>query len=353
MPPKSDFLNSFGQSAAQTGLSLAGGIISTGVGAAINNYFWKKQYQRQRADALADREHLEARQDELIRQQQSPAQVERLKEAGLNPALAYGGNSSTPAPVVNSTVPDPSPSSSFASMPADLLGFIKQANDVKLRDREVSVAERQMSLNEGVANFDKVLKQAQSIEALAHSKLMNAEEAGKIIDNLFSQQSFSDRLASIKANLDKTNQEVTNLGLQGTILQSEISMIPLKIESIQAEIANVRENTNLSRSKQEEIIQGIVESQSRTLYIDAQKAYTDSKKQIEEALSKHEISMAEYKDRMKKVDFVMDQVTDAIGSVVNIGAVVGGAGLLKGVFSGKGKSNSVGYEYSKSSSYGH
>ena len=140
MPPTSSFLNAFGQSAAQTGLSLAGGIISTGIGAAINNAYWNKQYDKMRADALADREHLESRQDELIRQQQAPAQVERLKEAGLNPALAYGGNSSTPAPVVNNTTPDPSPSSSFASIPADLLGFIKQANDVKLRDREVSVA---------------------------------------------------------------------------------------------------------------------------------------------------------------------------------------------------------------------
>ena len=116
MPSTSDFLNAFGQSAAQTGLSLAGGIISTGVGAAINNAYWNKQYDKMRADALADREHLEFRQDELIRQQQAPAQVARLKEAGLNPALAYGGNSSTPAPVVNNTVPDPSPSSSFAIM---------------------------------------------------------------------------------------------------------------------------------------------------------------------------------------------------------------------------------------------
>lgn len=348
-----DFLNAFGQSAAQAGLSLAGGIISTGVGAAINNAYWNKQYDKMRADALSDREHLEARQDELIRQQQAPAQVERLKEAGLNPALAYGGNSSTPAPVVNSTVPDPSPSSSFASMPADLLGFIKQANDVNLRDREVSVAERQMTLNEGIANFDKVLKQAQSIESLAHANLMSAEEAGKIIDNLFAQQSFSDRLASIKANLDKTNQEVTNLGLQGTLLHSEISMIPLKIESIQAEIESVRENTKLSRSKQEEIIQGIVESQSRTLYLDAQKAYTETKHELEKQLGKRQISLIEYQDKMKKVDFVMDKVTDAIGSVVNVGAVVGGAGLLKGVFSGKAKSNSVVYESSKSSSYGY
>lgn len=352
MPPKSDFLNAFGQSAAQTGLSLAGGIISTGVGAVINNAFWNKQYDKMRADALADREHLEARQDELIRQQQAPAQVERLKEAGLNPALAYGGNSSTPAPVVNSTVPDPSPSSSFASMPADLLGFIKQANDAKLRDREVSVAERQISLNEGVANFDKVLKQAQSIESLAHANLMSAEEAGRIIENLFAKESYADRLSTIKANLDKTSQEVTNLGLQGTLLHSELSMLPLKIESIQAEIESVRENTKLARSKQEEIIQGIVESSSRTLYIDAQKAYTDSKKQIEEALSKHQISLAEYKDKMKKVDFVMDKVTDAIGSVVNVGAVVGGAGILKGVLSGKGKSNNSPYEYSKSYDYG-
>ncbi len=350
MPPY-DFLNAFGQSAAQTGLSLAGGIISTGVGAAINNAYWNKQYDKMRTDALADREHLEARQDELIRQQQAPAQVQRLKEAGLNPALAYGGNSSIPAPVVNSTVPDPSPSSSFASMPADLLGFIKQANDAKLRDREVSVAERQISLNEGVAEFDKLLKQAQSIESFAHAGLMSAEEAGKIIDNLFAEQSFADRLSLVKANLGKVNQEVVNLGLQGTLLESEISMMPLKIESIQAEIASIRENTKLTRSQQEDIIQDIVESKSRTLYLDAQKSYLDSKKDIEEKLSKHEISRAEYNDKMKKVDKAFEYVGNILGSVTTIAAGVGGAGLLKGAFSGK--SNSVGYEYSKSSSYGY
>lgn len=348
MSPMPDFLNAFGQSAAQTGLSLAGGIISTGVGAAINNAYWNKQYDKMRADALADREHLEARQDELIKQQQAPAQVERLKEAGLNPALAYGGNSSTPAPVVNNTTPDPSPSSSFASMPADLLGFIKQANDAKLRDREVSVAERQISLNEGVASFDKVLKQAQSIEAFAHAGLMSAEEAGKIIENLFAQESYADRLALVKSNLGKVNQEVVNLGLQGTLLQSEISMIPLKIESIQAEIESVRENAKLSRSKQEEIIQGIVESKSRTLYLDAQKSYTDTKRDIEEKLSKHEISLAEYNDKMKKLDKAFNYVADIIGSVTNVAAIVVGTGILKGAVSGKGSN----VHYETSSSYG-
>lgn len=335
MPPLGQ---SFGLSAAQSGLSLAGGIISAGIGSALNNYFWNKQYQQQRADALADRAHLEARQDELIEQQYAPAQVARLKEAGLNPALAYGGNSSTPAPVVNNTMPNPSPSNSFSSLPVDLLGFVKQAQDNHLRERETVVAERQQDLNESIANFDITLKRAQSIEALAHAGLMNAEEAGKIIDNLFAQQSFQDRLSTIKANLDKTNQEVTNLGLQGTLLQSEINMIPLKIEKIQADIENVRANTNLSRSKQEEIIQGIVESQSRILYIDAQKAYIDSKKQIEAALGKHEISMAEYKDKVKKIDFVMEQVTDAIGSVVNIGVAVGAGGIIKSFISGKSSS---------------
>lgn len=349
--PSSDFLNAFGQSAAQTGLSLAGGIISTGVGAAINNAYWNKQYEKMRADALVDREHLEARQDELIRQQQAPAQVQRLKEAGLNPALSYGGNSSTPAPVVNNTTPDPSPSSSFASMPADLLGFIKQANDVKLRDREVSVAERQISLNEGVADFDKVLKQAQSIESLAHAGLMSAEEAGKIVDNLFAEQSFADRLSLVKANLGKVNQEVVNLGLQGSLLESEISMMPLKIESIQAEIASIRENTKLSRSKQEEIIQNIVESESRVLRNNAERAYTETKDDIEKALGKHEISRAEYNDKMKKVDKAFEYVGNILGSVTTIAAGAGGASLLKGAFSGK--SNSVGYDYSKSSSYGY
>lgn len=335
MPP---FGQSFGLSAAQSGLSLAGGIISAGIGSAINNYYWNKQYQQQRADALADRAHLEARQDALIEQQYAPAQVARLKEAGLNPALAYGGNSSTPAPVVNNTMPNPSPGNSFSSLPVDLLGFVKQAQDNRLRERETVVAERQQDLNESVANFDITLKRAQSIEALAHANLLSAEEAGKIIDNLFAQQSFQDRLSTIKSNLDKTNQEVANLGLQGTLLQSEINMLPLKIEKIQAEIQNVRENTNLARSKQEEIVQAIVESSSRTLYIDAQKAYIESKRQIEEALSKHEISMAEYKDKVKKVDFVMDQVTDAIGSVVNIGVAVGAGGLIKSFVSGKGSS---------------
>lgn len=349
MPPY-DFLNAFGQSAAQTGLSLAGGIISTGVGAAINNAYWNKQYDKMRADALADREHLESRQDELIRQQQAPAQVARLKEAGLNPALAYGGNSSTPAPVVNSTVPDPSPSSSFASLPADLLGFIKQSNDAKLRDREVSVAERQISLNEGVAEFDKVLKQAQSVEAFAHAGLMSAEEAGKIIDNLFANQSFADRLAMVKANLGKVNQEVVNLGLQGTLLESEISMMPLKIESIQAEIQSIRENTKLSRSKQEEIIQGIVESQSRVMRNDTERAYTETRHEIEKALGKHEISRAEYDDKMKKVDKAFKYVTDIIGSVTSVAGVVGAGSILKGAFSSKGSSGSVHYE--TSSSYG-
>lgn len=345
-----DFQNAVAQSAAQSGLSLAGGIISTGIGAAISHHFWKKQYQQQRADALADREHLEARQDELIEQQQAPAQVERLKEAGLNPALAYGGNSATPAPVVNNTTPNPSPGSSFSSLPVDMLGFLKQAQDNSLREREIKVAERQMNVNESVAEFDKRLKEAERIEHLSNSKLIDAKEAGQMLDNLFQGMSFEDRLASVKANLEQTQQNIVNLGLQGTMLQAEIDSCPLKIEKMQAEIQSIRENTKLSRVQQEQMIQSIVESQSRVLLNDSERAYKESKRQIDEALGKHEISRAEYNDKMKKVDKAFEYVGDIIGSVTNVAAIVGGAGLLKGAISGKGKTTSI-YDSSRSYDY--
>lgn len=345
-----DFRTAVAQSAAQSGLSLAGGIISTGIGAAINHAFWKKQYQQQRADALADRAHLEARQDQLIEQQQAPAQVERLKEAGLNPALAYGGNSATPAPVVNNTTPNPSPGSSFSSLPVDMLGFLKQAQDNSLREREIKVAERQMNVNESVAEFDKRLKEAERIEHLANSKFIGAKEAGQLLDNLFQGMSFEDRLSSVKANLEQTQQNIVNLGLQGTMLQAEIDSYPLKIEKMQAEIQSIRENTKLSRVQQEQMIQSIVESQSRILLNDSERAYKDTKRQIDEALGKHEISRAEYNDKMKKVDKAFEYVGDIIGSVTNVAAIVGGAGLLKGAVSGKGKTRSI-YETSRSYSY--
>lgn len=345
-----DFQTAVAQSAAQSGLSLAGGIISTGIGAAISNHFWKKQYQQQRADALADRAHLEERQDQLIAQQQAPAQVERLKEAGLNPALAYGGNSASPAPVVNNTVPNPSPGSSFSSLPADMLGFLKQAQDNSLREREVKVAERQMKVNESVAEFDKRLKEAERIEHLANSKLIDAKEAGQMLDNLFQGMSFEDRLASVKANLEQTQQNIVNLGLQGTMLRAEIDSYPLKIEKMQAEIQSIRENTKLSRVQQEQMIQSIVESQSRVLLNDSERAYKDTKRQIDEALGKHEISRAEYNDKMKKVDKAFEYVGDIIGSVTNVAAIVGGAGLLKGAISHKGKTSYI-YDTSRSYDY--
>lgn len=346
----SDFSQAVGLSAAQSGMSLAGGIISTGIGAAINHHFWKKQYQQQRADALADREHLEARQDELIEQQQAPAQVERLKAAGLNPALAYGGNSATPAPVVNNTTPNPSPSSSFSSLPVDMLGFMKQAQDNRLREREIQVAERQMDVNESVAEYDKRLKEAERIEHYANAGFISAKEAGQMLDNLFQGISFEDRIASVKANLEQTKQNVINLGLQGTLLQAEIDSLPLKVEKMQAEIQSIRENVKLSRVQQEQMIQSIVESQSRTLLNDSERAYKDTKRQIDEALGKHEISKAEYNDKMKKVDKAFEYVGDIIGSVTNVAAIVGGAGLLKGAFSGKGKTPSI-YDTYSSRSY--
>ncbi len=343
-----EFGDAVGMSAAQSGLSLAGGIISTAVGSAINHAYWKKQYQQQRADALADREHLESRQDELIRQQQAPAQVERLQEAGLNPALAYGGNSATPAPVVNNTIPNPSPGSSFSSLPVDMLGFMKQAQDNKLREREIKVAERQMDVNESVAEFDKRLKEAERIEHLANSQLISAKEAGQMLDNLFQGMSFEDRIASVKANLEQMQQNIINLGLNGSLLQAEIDSFPLKIEKMQSEIQSIRENTKLSRVQQEQMIQSMVESQSRIMLNNSERAYKDTKRQIEEALGKHEISRAEYNDKMKKADKAFEYVGDIIGSVTNVAAIVGGAGLLKGAVSGKGSN----VHYETSSSYG-
>lgn len=345
-----DFQTAVAESAAQSGLSLAGGIISTGIGAAINHAFWKKQYQHQRADALADRAHLEARQDQLIEQQQAPAQVERLKEAGLNPALAYGGNSASPAPVVNNTTPNPSPGSSFSSLPVDMLGFLKQAQDNSLREREIKVAERQQDNNDAVVEFDKALKMAETVEHYAKSGLISAQEAGQQLDNIFKELSFEDRLSTIKVDLEDARQRLVNEGLQGTLLQTEIDSYPLKIEKMQADIQAVRENTKLTRVQQEVQIQSIVESQSRVMRNDTERAYTETKHEIEKALSKHEISRAEYNDKMKKVDKAFEYVGDIIGSVTSVAGVVGGASILKGAFSGKQSSGSVHYE--TSSSYG-
>lgn len=351
MPPKSDFSQAIGMSAAQSGMTLLGGILSTGIGAAINNAFWKKQYAQQRADALADREHLEARQDELIKQQQAPAQVDRLKEAGLNPALAYGGNSSTPAPVVNNTVPNPSPSSSFSSLPVDMLGFVKQAQDNALREREVAVAERNQDVNESIAEFQKALSYAQTVEHFANAGFISEKTAAQHLDNIFNAVSFEDRLSTVKANLEQVSQTVTNLGLQGTLLQAEIDSYPLQVEKIQAEIQSIRENTKLTRSEQENMIKQTVESETRAMLNKSQKAYIDTKKEIESALGKHEISRAAYNDKMKKADKAFEYITGAINSVVDVGAVVGGAGLVKGYLSSRGSKGS-GVNYSISSTYG-
>lgn len=185
------------------------------------------------------REHQEYMYDKNNAYNTPVMQMQRFKEAGLNPHLIYGQGSSGNA-TVNPITNQEAPQSKFADI---------SQNYIANRTQQAQVDNMRKALE--VQEADKNLKDAQAVNALSGSAMTDQQRqhASELFETVVSQS---------KANLGVTNQQLET----GEIQQ----------EKLRTEINNILQSTRLSQSQQASIAQGILESKQkiRNLQIDGQ-----------------------------------------------------------------------------------
>jgi len=171
-------------------------------------------------------------------------QMQRLKEAGLNPNLVYGGGATTTAQPVRNTdmqVPNIDPQ----KIPETIGAF----QSVKNQQLEYSRIQKAMELQDA----QKKNIEANTLSTLAGTDLKRVDLIGKNIMNQFLPEVYQSNIAKTKA------------GTEIAVSQNEMEklMFPNKVDKVLAEIANMKARTGMIPFQKEQLLQNIKSMQQR------------------------------------------------------------------------------------------
>lgn len=238
----------------------------------------------------------------------SASQVARLKEAGLNPALAYGGSMTTPAPSTSFAGDKPHPVSTAAPRMSSI-----QAFDPSSAIQATSAA-RNSRTNEFLSKADSILK-------MANAKLVDRQEAGQALENLYREQSLESRIGLSQSEWDIALQQAANMRLQNVNLSNELSLFRTRARKLAAEVDSILSNTRLSESRRDEISSNIVRNFADSELSRWQTTLLKVRKDIE---SQH-LSQEEFRTQMQNVTYWNDLIAGDIDILSGaVGNVTGG-----------------------------
>lgn len=205
-------------SAVGGGLSAIGGFAST-----ILSHKWQtKENQKERAFNAAQAQlnrNFQVEQSNATNAYNSPKQqIERLTEAGLNPALMY--DSST------GIVPATSPSGSQASSSASSVGDTS-------------------ALASGMANLGNVIANSKLMQAQTDN--INEDTKTKYIDNLTRDLLNNTNINLAKSNIDLNTSELELKPKQAQILAKTLDTMDTQIEQVNQQIKLMRAQTVAQR----------------------------------------------------------------------------------------------------------
>lgn len=202
------------------------GVLSTGINAVTQINQNKRErrhaiymYDRQRADALADYQM----QNEY---NHPSAQMERLKQAGLNPNLVYGSGATTEGGSVrSSSAPSWSPEAPKVDLQTPVMGFY----DAQIKQAQVD----NLRADNTVKQQEAFLKAAQTIDTLASgdTKQFDLALKGELKETTIeaakaalaqTEASTGNTLAHTKATLDANDRAAA---LQASTLQQALENI--------------------------------------------------------------------------------------------------------------------------------
>lgn len=228
-----------------------------------NNKFNADEARKQRAAAAAAQTRQENYNSEV-------AQVQRLKQAGLNPALLYGGATSSSG-VSSMSAASASPSSyTPTGSQLDLSGALSGSSDMDLQAAQVeNLRTNTASQAEDVASkttTNKYLDSKTNIELLKMlQEYENLKKQGALsqADLDWYERTKTATLAQIQAQTDKALAETTNVQAETTYL-----------EDVKTPLAKSETALNKEKAKTEKTIQDLNVSAEKRNY--AEKALSQS-----------------------------------------------------------------------------
>ena len=216
-----------------------------------------------REDAIKDQQQLMNYQQQLNQQnatftqglqkdmwnattrEQYGLQVQGMKDAGLNPALMYGGGASGGGTTGSAAVA-PSTGGNASSM-SDRMGMALQMKQIGLQERQV---ESQVELNE--ANAEKAKADA------AKTSGVDTTEANSRIEQIKNQ------IKTNEIGWDKAEQEIRQMKNSNQITEETMNdtIVGIRHEMAGKELDNElkRANIDLTKAQRESVRQGILQS---------------------------------------------------------------------------------------------
>lgn len=194
--------------------SLILGAASSGLGFLSGAYNSAQSFSRQK-DLLRMQQQYAVQNWNAQNAYNTPkAQMERLRDAGLNPNLMYDGGA--------------------GSLQADTIG----------NSSAPSVA-----MSSPVGNF--FGEAAQAMQSVALAKNAGAETAGKLLENEWMKATLDERIVSVGKQNRWTDEQIKNMQAKTNEVNANIGLIDKTKEHLSAVIANLDANTELSKEQKE------------------------------------------------------------------------------------------------------
>lgn len=222
-----------------------GGLMAQGAGQAMNALFGWIGERREHKRNIADWE----RQNEYNHPR---AQMQRLQEAGLNPALMYGQSAS---PGISGSLP--SVKSKETQFRFDPMQQMMQHQNIKQSKAQVDLTAEQIK----IAQREQFLKDAQTLNFAAHTAKLGVETARSKFDLGLAQTLRNTSIQAAQENLNqlrfRTMQSHTDLVRSGIGLQKEAATKEAAIQKAKLEVQAAKEhltgNKLINRLKEIEI----------------------------------------------------------------------------------------------------
>lgn len=285
----------------------------------------EKMYAKQLEDNYAMLANTRAYYEKMLANERdynsSKSQVERLKEAGLNPALAYGGDLVTPGSSMSPAMQSPSISGAPSTVSHAALGF----------DPSTTVASAAAMKQAKTSSF---LSRSEDFLNLVKAGLLDSQTAGQELANLYNESTLSDRIGLVTADLQSAHAKVSNIRLQNVNLSNEISLFEQRSRKLASEIDNIQAQTGLTHAQRSQAIANTARNWAESELARQESLYT----KVQRELAGQHLSQEEYRTKMQEVTYWNDLVTGDIEILANsVSSVFGGVGkgIMSGIFGSK------------------